>query len=319
LTVSAILLAAAPRQDPPKPEPQKPDASKTQPAQVPAPAAAAEYVGSETCAGCHDDITSNFPKNPHSTLETDKRRKWDGKACEACHGPGSKHVESNEVKDIRSPLRMSAPAVDTLCLNCHKNQRTMAGMLQGGHARNATPCTSCHNVHKTGAESSHQIQKTAPGINKQCGSCHQAAMASFQRPHAHRINEGAMACTGCHNPHGSFLNRNLRLANGNEPGCMKCHSDKRGPFVFEHAPVRNEPCTTCHEPHGSVNPRMLTRHEVHLQCLECHSNIQSPAPQSGVIGGIPPAIHDLRSARYRNCTICHTKVHGSHVSRGLLR
>ena len=29
------------------------------------------------------------------------------------------------------------------------------------------------------------------------------------------------------------------MANANEPGCFKCHSDKRGPFTFEHArPVK---------------------------------------------------------------------------------
>jgi hypothetical protein len=33
--------------------------------------------------------------------------------------------------------------------------------------------------------------------------------------------------------------------------CVKCHGDKRGPFTFEHAPVRLEGCGACHQPHGS--------------------------------------------------------------------
>lgn len=306
----ALSLSAGAAQEPAKPASQPPAAQP----------AAAQYAGSEACAGCHDEISGNFEKNKHASLEKDKRRAWDGKACESCHGPGAKHAETLEVTDILNPAKLSAPRADAICLDCHKNTPTQAGMLQGGHGRNAVPCTSCHNVHKTGAESSHIIHRSAAGINGQCSGCHLDVMASFQKPHRHRVNEGAMSCTGCHNPHGSFLNRNLRLANGNEPSCFKCHSDKRGPFVFEHAPVRNEPCSTCHEPHGSSNPRMLTRHEVSFQCLECHSNIQSPnAASGGVIGGIPPAFHDLRSARIRNCTICHTKIHGSHVSKGLLR
>jgi DmsE family decaheme c-type cytochrome len=113
----------------------------------------------------------------------------------------------------------------------------------------------------------------------------------------------------------------MQTVSANEPGCMKCHGDKRGPFVFEHAPVKLEGCASCHEPHGSANPRMLTRHEVRFQCLECHSNTMAPQPvgATAVAGGIPPAFHDLRNPRFRNCTICHIKIHGSHVNRDLLR
>jgi hypothetical protein len=43
---------------------------------------------------CHEDIFNAFQKNPHQLVETDKKRGWDTKACESCHGPGSKHAES---------------------------------------------------------------------------------------------------------------------------------------------------------------------------------------------------------------------------------
>ncbi len=173
-------------------------------AEAPKPAAKKDFVGSETCAGCHDEISTGFKTNRHVSLETNKRRGWDGKACESCHGPGSIHAETTEKTDILNPASMSAPKADALCLSCHKNTPTMTGMLQGGHGRNATACTSCHNVHKTGAESSHQIHKSKTATNQQCASCHPAVMASFQRPHRHRVNEGAMGCTDCHNPHAAF-------------------------------------------------------------------------------------------------------------------
>jgi DmsE family decaheme c-type cytochrome len=115
-----------------------------------------------------------------------------------------------------------------------------------------------------------------------------------------------------------LLNAGMR-----EPGCFKCHTDKRGPFTFEHAPVRLEGCPACHQPHGSANPRMLTRHEVRFQCLECHSNVTAAAgaqaAPSGGLGAVPPAFHDLRNPRYRNCTTCHWKIHGSHVNREFTR
>ncbi len=144
--------------------------------------------------------------------------------------------------------------------------------------------------------------------------------ASFQRPYKHRLPEGAMSCVDCHNPHGSVLGRSLQTANANEPGCFNCHGDKRGPFTFEHAPVRLEGCAACHEPHGSANPRMLIRSQVRYVCLECHSNLPGPTlPANGTLGTVPPAFHDLRNPRFQNCDVCHQKVHGSYVSRGLLK
>ena len=113
----------------------------------------------------------------------------------------------------------------------------------------------------------------------------------------------------------------IRAFAGNEPGCLQCHTDKRRPFAFEHAPMRLEGCGACHEPHGSANPRMLTRHEVRFVCLECHANVGVSAASNTAspLGSVPPSFHDLRSPRFQNCTICHQKVHGSYVNRSLLR
>ena len=73
-------------------------------------------------------------------------------------------------------------------------------------------------------------------------------------------------------------------------------------------------------PHGSANAKMLIREEVRFVCLECHANLPSlPTQTASVRGVVPPAFHDLTSPRFRNCTICHQKIHGSHVDRNLLR
>ena len=103
-------------------------------------------------------------------------------------------------------------------------------------------------------------------------------------PSKHRVNEGFMQCTDCHNPHGTaspHLAHGTAAAHGGaglkatRRPCLKCHVDKRGPFVYEHPPVRVEGCETCHMPHGSTNARLLRRPVVFTLCLECHNGASS--------------------------------------------
>lgn len=274
------------------------------------------FAGSEACATCHEDISNAFAKNPHQAVNTDKKRGFAGRACESCHGPGQKHAESATATDIRNPSKLDAAVADKGCLTCHINQPTHVGRLQSSHAKDQVACTTCHKIHANGPGG--LVARKASAINDQCSSCHLNARAQMQKPFHHKLPEGAMSCVDCHNPHGSVRPAMSQIFAANEPGCLRCHGDKRGPFAFEHAPVRFESCSTCHEPHGSANPRMLIRHEVRQLCLECHANL--PTPQtSRVAGVVPPAFHDLRSPRFQNCTVCHQKIHGSHVGRNLLR
>ena len=76
-----------------RPRPRRRTPGRRQPSRR-RPPKAATYVGSQTCQACHEDIFNAFQKSPHSVVETDKKRGWEGKACESCHGPGSKHAES---------------------------------------------------------------------------------------------------------------------------------------------------------------------------------------------------------------------------------
>ena len=279
----------------------------------------AEFVGSTTCQACHEDIFNAFQKNPHQLVETDKKRGWETKACESCHGPGSKHAESADAADIRQPAKLKPAQADRICLTCHQNQPTHVGRINSSHAKDQVSCVACHAVHKNGPHG--LVPRKQTEINALCARCHGEVWASFQRPFKHRLPEGAMSCVDCHNPHGgSILARGLQTTKANEPGCFKCHGDKAGPFAFEHAPIRLEGCATCHQPHGSANPRMLTRPEVRFVCLECHSNLPTPIPAAnGTLGTAGPAFHDLRSPRFQNCTLCHQKVHGSYANRALLK
>src|SRR5262245_1032662 len=277
----------------------------------------AAYVGSEVCQACHEDIFNAIRKSPHQAIELDKKRGWDGKTCESCHGPGSKHAESGSADEIRNPAKLQPAEVDKTCLKCHLNQPTHVGRIQSSHAKSQIACTSCHAIHSRGPMG--LVERKTAAVNVQCAGCHASAWNQFQRPYKHRLPEGAMSCVDCHNPHGSFQPGMMQTFAVNEPGCFRCHGEKRGPFTFEHAPVRFEGCGSCHEPHGSANPRMLTRAQVRFTCLECHANLPSPATPKTAMGVVRPTLQALRSPRHQNCTICHLKVHGSYVDRNLLR
>jgi DmsE family decaheme c-type cytochrome len=284
-----------------------------------APSLPSGYVGSAACGVCHQDVYDAFQKTPHSAVETSKKNGFVGTACESCHGPGQKHTEAPSAATIRNPGKLTSAAADKLCLTCHLNQSTQVGRLESSHMKDQVACTSCHKIH---ANDGHDlVARKASAINAQCSSCHLNVWAQFQRPNHHKLPEGAMSCVDCHNPHGSIRPAMQQSFAANEPGCFNCHGDMRGPFTFEHAPVKFEGCGACHEPHGSANPRMLARQEVRLVCLECHANLglTAGASTNSALGVAPPAFHNLRVPAFQNCTVCHQKIHGSNVDRSLLR
>ena len=308
------LAAAGPGQAKP------PAAGQAKPEAAPQPAPAAEYVGSETCSGCHADFAADKLVY-HKEIDVVKRlSEWKGRACESCHGPGKAHAESADPKLIFSFKGAPAAKASQTCLKCHAQGLRSSGRAFDAHARNSVGCGSCHTVHAPKAK---PLLAGVP--NSLCVTCHSNVKAEFFRPYRHRLAEGAITCTDCHNPHGApgggRTTAQSRASYGNEQPCLKCHADKRGPFTFEHLPVRTEGCSACHEPHGSVNPRLLTRHEVRFLCLECHTTpglgLPRGARPSGTapMGQTPPAFHDLRSPRYRNCTTCHIQSHGSYMSQ----
>ena len=309
-----------------------PDRDKKQPPQPQKVAAANpdDYVGSETCATCHEDRDKEFKKTAHSRLLHEKS--WQGKVvgCESCHGPGKAHVDAGGDKTkIRTFQGETSKQVSDTCLACHSGKEEHSAYLRGEHWRNDVGCTDCHSPHggtTTGPNKASSNMLVAPanaekpgfadtkmlkGGSEQalCLRCHAEARHQFTQPFHHKVLEGAMKCSDCHNPHGGTNDKQVRsAAAGIDAACVKCHADKQGPFAFEHAPVKTEGCSSCHTPHGSANPRMLRTSNVGQLCLECHSN------SHGVGQGAPTGPVKNQALQYKDCTICHTKVHGSHTS-----
>ncbi|MBO0723646.1 MAG: DmsE family decaheme c-type cytochrome [Blastocatellia bacterium] len=307
-----------------------------------APADADQYIGSTACAECHTDIAAFFSVTAHrKTLNSEGP--VDRHGCEACHGPAKKHVEyyqaaQNLAKDgkddelnklyadearaeaarMRSFAGLSASAASAVCLKCHEGTEGRNGerfnFRRSEHFRHGVSCLDCHSSHSP-KRTEFLLRATEP---EGCYKCHAEQKTSFARPFHHKVPEGGMKCSDCHNQHGSFVENQLRTWASGEVNCVKCHTDKAGPFVYEHAPIKTEGCQACHTPHGSTNPRLLKRNEVRFLCLECHSNVAGAPAEQGA-GPATPSFHNLSQTRFQNCTTCHVMIHGSNASSTYFR
>jgi DmsE family decaheme c-type cytochrome len=280
------------------------------------PALAAE--GSEkTCVSCHDE-TDGFPvltimQSKHA-MAGDSRTPWANKTCESCHGPSIEHKRSAEknLPDVvfgshanASPASLQSET----CNECHLNSSRMH--WQGSvHDTQDVSCSSCHNSH-----TANDPVLTTATETEVCLTCHTNQRAELHKPYGHPILEGQMSCSDCHNPHGSSGPTQLVGTTINET-CYNCHAEKRGPFLWEHGPVR-EDCTLCHKPHGSVQASMLKSRAPWL-CQECHMAQQHPSTAySG--SGLPTAATPSGAQQIlgKNCMNCHSQVHGSNHPSGV--
>ena len=267
-----------------------------------ATAAPAGYVGQEMCATCHQDVVNNFAGNPHSRLAL--QHNGHGVTCESCHGPGQAHVEGGgDVTKIRRFDHLTPGEVNETCLGCHAGVHP--NYQRSPHAKAGLSCLSCHNVHKPQV-AENLLVASQPQL---CFRCHSDVKPNFDMPFHHPVNEGVVKCSDCHDVHGTFLPNNLRATADQNQICTKCHTDVRGPFVYEHAAVRAEGCMGCHSPHGSQNARMLNMPSINTLCNQCHSRVAAGTVHSMGAG----------SDELAPCTSCHTYIHGSNINAAFLR
>jgi predicted CXXCH cytochrome family protein len=292
------------------------------------------YAGRETCSGCHRAESIQFDKTPHASVtEMD---------CESCHGPGKAHADAEgaaggddakaaEAAKLIYSFRGNPKQNAERCQSCHDSSRDQRDFDHTPHMLHGVDCGSCHATHLVEAArnptktevgfalanlfsvpklpeeqrwlSSSLLKKSQPAL---CYGCHQNIQAQFALPTHHRVPEGAMKCTDCHNTHGTSNRATLRQSGWDT--CASCHVEKRGPFVFEHSAVKVEGCTACHTPHGSVNKQLLVRRESRFLCLQCHVDPFAANVPHGRLG------FQTRG----DCTRCHTAIHGSNFDVNFL-
>ncbi len=279
--------------------------------------------GDKKCTLCHNEASGHVL----SIYQTKHGVKGDSHTpgCQGCHGESLTHQgnpsESPEIVfGAKSKMLSSTEARTSACLSCHESSVHARTYWSGSaHEKQGVTCTDCHEMHNPEQKVLNKL--TQPEV---CFQCHQNERAQFHRFSRHPILEGKVSCSDCHNPHGSTGPR-LMVKNTITETCYTCHSEKRGPFLWEHAPVV-EDCTNCHSPHGSnVTPLLKTR--APMLCQECHTSDHAKGLYSGANlpggpfvtgnGTIPlGAQSPTDQANGRACLQCHSQIHGSNHPGG---
>lgn len=286
--------------------------------------------GDAVCTRCHDESEA-YPvlaiaKTKHGT-RADSRTP----TCTSCHGDSKNHVENLKKPGetgrpkpdlaysgqlLAAPTedrveryfgqagkRTSTPVADRngACLSCHEGGKRMhwAG---SAHDSRDVACTSCHQVH-----TQHDKVRDKLAQPDVCTACHKEQRAQMSRPSRHPIKEGKVACTDCHNPHGSAGVKQL-VRDTVVDTCYSCHMEKRGPFIFNHQPV-NEDCSNCHNPHGTTVANLLKSRPPFL-CQQCHEPTSHRGNIPGLLAGTGNAAGSRGVTQARSCLNCHTNIHG---------
>lgn len=273
-------------------------------------------LGADSCILCHNqgmalDATPIFA-TPHAA-RVDPAAPFADLQCETCHGPAKDHARSQRGGgDVLPPrtfgIRAATPSAEQneVCLGCHESHGRL-GWFGSRHETENVPCAACHQIHR---ESDRVFDPLAQ--QDACFACHQDRQSDTFRTSNHPLRFGAMACSDCHDPHAGDHEFLLREATVNDT-CYRCHTEKRGPFLWEHAPV-SEDCTLCHRPHGSNHDAMLIKRPP-LLCQQCHSPAGHPS-----MAYTSELADDSMNSRFmlgRACLNCHSEVHGSNHPSGV--
>jgi DmsE family decaheme c-type cytochrome len=333
---AAVGVSSSMAADIPKPAAAK-EAPKVVVAKVAPEEAPKDLVlkGDAKCTACHDEADAPgllaIGKTKHGTV-ADSRTP----TCTKCHGESEEHVLNAQDTKVRpKPGRIfsgqlapgSIPTADRVehyfgiqgkrtdspveerndaCLECHEKDPKRSHWEGSTHQARDVACSSCHKIH-----SPKDVVRDKRTQTELCFTCHKEQRSQVNKPSHHPILEGKMACSDCHNVHGS-VGPKLMKRDSVVDTCYTCHMEKRGPFVRNHEPV-NDDCSNCHNPHGTTAESMLKSRPPFL-CNSCHT---PHAPVQPVLRGQVPAPgvtgwwNGTDITQGRGCLNCHTQVHGS--------
>lgn len=267
------------------------------------------------CIRCHS--TGGNPGLNESTGQLSTQVAEMGIACEACHGPGARHVEKQLATKAKSrserkakgsddtivhPAKLDSKAATEICGQCHGEYITREEYAMEA-ARHGPLYQPGGDLHRT----RYYIQHPRPGSARQRWVDMEknpdffrerwwpdgTILAGGREFTALRASacflKGKISCLNCHSMHESDPNDQLKPAAMSSKVCLECHREPKYTSDLTrhtfHAPgSAGNDCLNCHMPHTSY---------ALLKGIRSHQ-ISSPRLDSTARLGVPNA-----------CNLCH--------------
>jgi tetratricopeptide (TPR) repeat protein len=249
------------------------------------------------CADCHSTNVKKQFDPMNSTYQTSFSEV--NVACEACHGPGRKHVASHEaggesvpMKRARSAMTWHFEGADPIANPRGDRSDAHIDMCGGCHSRRSVIAKGSGGYHDE-----YRLSLLSPGLYEFDGQIRDEVfvLGSFLQS---RMHQAGVTCMNCHEPHSGAVKL---------PGnalCAQCHA----PVRYETAAHKLHPsgpgseCVDCHMPARTYmtvddrrdhsfsipNPALTRDHEIPNACNDCHED-RSPAWALEAIGRELPA------------------------------
>jgi predicted CXXCH cytochrome family protein len=179
-----------------------------------------------TCFGCH---TTGYFVSKKQFVEADV-------GCEACHGPGKKHVDSNgSPNTIVNLAKLSPERKRMICGQCHSKGNDISGKYRFPVMKGGRPFQPGDDLN-SGFIDWKPIVKTIGG--------EYSTLIQAPKPYSDQL------CTDCHAPHGKQGNHRM-LIDPTSAICLKCHGDRTTGIAYvepeRHWGADRSTCWTCHE------------------------------------------------------------------------
>jgi hypothetical protein len=234
------------------------------------------------CATCHTTgyrLTAYDPANPKA-----QKSEWKEMSvgCEACHGPGSKHVASQRKADIWNFADKSAQVQARACGYCHIRAENELYKSAQGNPREDLPAPKVGETYRAGddwtkwypehvvipgVQSDDPIDKEYPGDLKGMFTLDAKAKAS-----------GVYEETKHHQEYQGFIQS--AHAKKADMSCVTCHAPHGGKGKIKK--VARDACASCHDPSFTVDKYMPnTGKTADNLFVKTHTFNKEPRPSSG--------------------------------------
>lgn len=269
------------------------------PAQTPITAGRTDDAWERSCAGCHWTGLESIAVNTDGELLA--LYSEDGVGCEACHGPGRRHVESSGGRGLTgraivNPTKLTVAQQRDICMSCHSRGVSVGAVgglaldypwrPEGAPFRPGQALADAFTIQEKPNEPIHPLQggETHMGLpasqygawSQDCQDCHSAhdtTNLKLVRMTAATPNSGDrnILYTTCNGPTGSGGLMGDASDGDFTDICEVCHTqtsffrnDASTP-VTDH--FNGERCSNCHKHHkGLLEPSGIGGEN----CVECH-------------------------------------------------